>query len=525
MALTAPFNLFPGFPGWTTGFDLHWRQEQSTQASGRTVVKDLGAPLWTCRATTKTLSPNNLDYWRARLTALENGMQQFWGYPMSRCYPILYPNGSWPTGAAFNGNCLLASISSDRRSISLSNLPAGFVLSVGDYVSIGPGDLHQVMETATASGGGTTGVFEVRPQVWPNRTAPAVVSVKQPACLMSLVPGSLSSEAQINGWGAVSFQAMEARGSTLVSGGTVVVPARGSATAIGSASAASLVKIVAAGAAAGQATVAATGGTAAPPSPGPEASAFLARTSGLDATHTNAYTNLINGLVADAVWSKLDLLHIYATQNSTTALLNLVSTSYNGTANGSPTFTVDRGFTGTDGSATVYINTGFNAATASSPKFVQNSAHLSVWNVTNPGGGMNGAAMGTATPSSGAGNLIQPQSTTGNCALKANCNGQIDAIAGSGTGHHVANRSGPNARDGYRNGVNIQSITSGANSGSIAVQNGNIYAIGHNNLDTPVPVGSGFQLAMISIGSSLSPTDVTFFYNRLRTYMTAVGVP
>jgi hypothetical protein len=30
---------------------------------------------------------------------------------------------------------------------------------------------------------------------------------------------------------------------------------------------------------------------------------------------------------------------------------------------------------------------------------------------------------------------------------------------------------------------------------------------------------------MASIGSSLSSTDVTNFYNRLRTYMTAVGVP
>src|SRR5262245_58714994 len=91
-----------------------------------------------------------------------------------------------------------------------------------------------------------------------------------------------------------------------------------------------------------------------------EAAQFLARTSGLDTAHTNAYTALIDGLVADGIWSKLDLLHIYATQDSTNALLNLISSSFTGITHGSPTFTADRGFTGVSGSSTVYIDTQFN---------------------------------------------------------------------------------------------------------------------------------------------------------------------
>jgi hypothetical protein len=209
MTIVYPLDLLPGFPGWTTGFDLRWRQEQSTQASGRVLVKDMGSPLWTLRAASKVLSPNNLDHWRARLTALENGLQQFRGYPMSRCFPQAYPNGTWPTGGAFNGACQLASIDASRKIISLSGLPAGFKLSVGDYVSIS-GDLHQAMEAATAAAG-TTGFFEVRPHIWPSVTAPKAASVKQPACLMTIVPGSISSDAQLNGWGSVSFQAIEAR--------------------------------------------------------------------------------------------------------------------------------------------------------------------------------------------------------------------------------------------------------------------------------------------------------------------------
>jgi len=210
MTITYPINLLPTFPGWTSGFSLRWRQEQSTLASGRILVKDLGSPLWTLRAATKPLSPNNLEYWRARLTALENGLQQFWAYPMSRCFPIAYPNGSWPTGGAFNGQAAVASINANRKAISVNALPPGFKISVGDYVSLA-GDLHQVMEAATANGSGVTGEFEIRPHVWPAVTLPRDATFKQPACLMVIVPGSVSSDANLSGWGAITFQAIEAR--------------------------------------------------------------------------------------------------------------------------------------------------------------------------------------------------------------------------------------------------------------------------------------------------------------------------
>ena len=211
MAITYPVDLLTGFPGWTTGFSLAWRQEQSTQASGRVIVKDMGAPLWTLRATTKQLSPNKLDLWRASLTALENGLQTFLGYPMSRCYPQAYPRGSWPTGSAFSGVCSLSYIDTNRKAIGLQALPAWFVLTAGDYLSIA-GDLHQVMETNTADGTGTTAPFEVRPHIWPDISAPNPnVTVKQPSCQMAIVPGSVTSDAQLSGWGALTFSAMEAR--------------------------------------------------------------------------------------------------------------------------------------------------------------------------------------------------------------------------------------------------------------------------------------------------------------------------
>lgn len=254
------------------------------------------------------------------------------------------------------------------------------------------------------------------------------------------------------------------------------------------------------------------------PSPGVNAAAFLARTSGLDTTHTNAYIDFINGLDTDGLFSKFDFLHIYATQNSTTALLNLVSTNFNGTSNGSPTFTADRGFTGTDASATKYIDTGFNPTTASSPQFVQNSAHLSAWNLT---------ASNNANPiigSVGSGgnnqNNIYPQYTDNitYCRINgSNHGGTFNAI--SPTGHYIGNRSSSSAMQSYRNG---SALTPQTNT-SQAPLNGNFYTIASNNNGTPS--GCGLQMAAASGGSSLNSTEAGNFYSRLRTYMTAVGVP
>ncbi|CAM5401606.1 putative protein OS=Afipia felis OX=1035 GN=BN961_02915 PE=4 SV=1 [Afipia felis] len=216
MSLPEPFDLLADFPGWVTVFEPMWRQEQSREAGGRTYVKDLGDPLWMLSAQSRQLDPNEIDYWRARLNAMENGLATFRGYSMSRCFPIRYPRGSWPTGLSFDGVAALASIGANRKSVSLSGLPSGYVISVGDYIQIGDADLHQVVESSIASGAGVSSMFEVRPHLWPGVNAdvdPAVeVLVRRPSCLMAIVPGSIQSQADPQtGWGSVSFQAIEAR--------------------------------------------------------------------------------------------------------------------------------------------------------------------------------------------------------------------------------------------------------------------------------------------------------------------------
>lgn len=198
MTITYPFDLLASFPGWSTEFDLLWRQEQSRQANGRTIVKDMGSPLWRATYQSRQMRANELDKWRARLASMENGLKTFKGYPLSRCRPIAHPgSGVLPSGT-------VNTIGSDRKTLTLSGL-SGLTLQAGDMLRLGSGDLHQIVDAAS-------GTFEVRPHIWPGVTTGAAVSVDKPYCIMAIVPGSVTSAADLaTGRGAISFQAIEAR--------------------------------------------------------------------------------------------------------------------------------------------------------------------------------------------------------------------------------------------------------------------------------------------------------------------------
>lgn len=258
--------------------------------------------------------------------------------------------------------------------------------------------------------------------------------------------------------------------------------------------------------------------TFAHPVAGTEAAAFLARTTGLDTQHSDAYTGLINGLVADGIWSKLDLLYIYATQDTATAQLNLISSSYPATLNGSPTFTADRGYLGVDASSTVYINTGFNPTTASSPKYTRNSAHLSVWNLTNVGSGGPSIGYSGGTNIS---NLYAQYSGDGRAYFRVNTTTLSQFYNNSDArGFYIGSRTSSVDLNGFKDGA---SVYSNGGDASTALVNLNLYSLGINNNGPAYGVPQ--QHAMISIGSGLTSTDSTNYYNRLRTYMTAIGVP
>ncbi|HYT45355.1 MAG TPA: hypothetical protein VEP90_23710, partial [Methylomirabilota bacterium] len=249
---------------------------------------------------------------------------------------------------------------------------------------------------------------------------------------------------------------------------------------------------------------------------------FIARVTAPSAGLAWAYRQLLDGLTSDGLFNSdgtsnyFDVLYIFATQNSTTALLNLVSSSFTGTAQGSPAFVANQGFTGADNSTTIYIDTGFNATTATSPNFTQDSAHISVWTNTDLKAINGGDTIGVFNAAVDRGTQLNPWYSDDKSYYRIN---EGPAFSGGTVNtstlnsHFLVNRSSASAQQGYKNAVDqgVVAVTSGS------LVNLNFYVLATNRGGTP-GVASGAQISSASIGASLTPAQVTSFYNRLAAF-------
>ena len=244
------------------------------------------------------------------------------------------------------------------------------------------------------------------------------------------------------------------------------------------------------------------------PSTSSQALAYLARTVGGNegGNGTNIAT-LIDGLVADGVWAKLDCLYVLAQQNQTDALLNLVGTSYSLTTSGAPTFTSYVGF---NGGGSSYLITGFNPISAISPNYTRDSANFGIWSYANVIS--TNAAMGAG----GASNLYN--NYTGNIFYARVNNSFVGSVPTTSTkGLFVGDRPDASNVYPYQNGVSGGALAFSSTSPDNAV-----FWVGG------APAAQGLSSQTISeahIGASLGSAGQLALYNRLRTYMTAVGVP
>lgn len=241
-----------------------------------------------------------------------------------------------------------------------------------------------------------------------------------------------------------------------------------------------------------------------------EASALFARfSSDPGTTRKNLLNNLIVSLKSAGVWSTLDILYVMAAHDSQAALLNWIGTSYNGTANSSPTFTADRGYTGNG--TTSWIDTNFNPTTASAPQYTRNSAHIGVWSRTDVTNSNYFDVSGTLGPNWG----LNCRSAAAN-TMRGYVNTATSANFGSNTtsiGHFVLNRVVSTHDYGYING----SPTATAAATSAASTSNNIALMRSNALYSPR------QLAVFHSGAGLDDTKAAALYSAINTYLVAVG--
>ncbi len=265
-----------------------------------------------------------------------------------------------------------------------------------------------------------------------------------------------------------------------------------------------------------------------------QATTYIART-GLTGPDINNYTQLICTLVRAGVitgtlagaagcGSHLDVLYIFATVSTTEANRNICGTSFSATAVGAPTFSAYVGYTGTDTMTAVnYFDTGFNGSTAGGA-YAQNAAHVSAWSNTNAQAVNGGSLIGSGTMfGNNQVTYIFPKDAAGNFNSQTNDNaaGPGAGANANSTGWYLGNRSGANANQQFKNGASFAT----PNTASGALVNLNTYVLAAN-FGGIAQDGAGYQLTMASIGGDLNTAGlVTPFYNALRSYMTAVGVP
>lgn len=205
MALTFPRDMVSAQCWETAKFTLQRRQELSRTADGRTQGKDLGPAIWRAEFQTYPLAQADAEALEADLMTLQGVVNSFYAVTMRRRAPL-----TWASNTLAGVTVLAIGASNDK--ISLAGLPAGFVMTAGDFVTITTSsgtELHKLARGGTADGNGQTPKMEVVPHIRPGVAAGDAVTLIDPFAEMVMEPGSLDMPRQsLRRW-RVGFKAVQ----------------------------------------------------------------------------------------------------------------------------------------------------------------------------------------------------------------------------------------------------------------------------------------------------------------------------
>lgn len=224
---------------------------------------------------------------------------------------------------------------------------------------------------------------------------------------------------------------------------------------------------------------------------------------------------LVTALKTAGVWAKLDTLYLLAAHDAQAARVNAKAPgSFNLTATSSPTFTTDRGYTGTGAGTTPggYLSSGFNPATAGG-HFALNDAHMAVWVRTASSSTTNGAM---SEIGNGQAFISSKNATAGQIVTRLNDNTTTGVAAGTpnSTEFFCLSRAGSGSYDRYHNGASL---------GALSVASTSIFSDFVYLLRRGTTTYSDAQISAASFGSALTSTQEADYHTALRAYLVAVG--
>lgn len=227
---------------------------------------------------------------------------------------------------------------------------------------------------------------------------------------------------------------------------------------------------------------------------------------------------LIVTLKTAGVWTVFDRLWLFAAQNSTQALTDLVTRSV-ATAVNTPTFTADRGVTGNG--STSYINTNYDP-TVNGVNFTQNAGHIAHYtNLAGAGGQIAGSGAFSPDTSPRRDTWIIAPTAAGAMEALINLSGDPTPV-GSGvtTGMSIGDRTNSTTVLSEHNSALLGTNTPAPSFAPSPFQH---FVCAVNDELTPAAFNS-FRFAMYSVGGTFGGlAGGNAFTTAITTFLTAIG--
>lgn len=175
----------------------HWLPDQAEYnrtGNGEQIGADLGERLWQGEIELGRMGRSEAGRLEVLVDLLNQPGRAFHVFDTRRPAPLLDPN---MTGLAGFNPVLHNLPGAEPRDMQISGLPAGYVLSPGDYLSFQYGSsptrfaLHRVVSGVTTLGTGITPMFEVMPARKPGATVGTAVTFYRPFCKAVVLAGSV----------------------------------------------------------------------------------------------------------------------------------------------------------------------------------------------------------------------------------------------------------------------------------------------------------------------------------------------
>lgn len=173
-------------------FDAAPQVEMNQTGGGEQMTAELAPQLWKGSVKLAVMTRAEASSPDVLLDVLRRPDATFYAHDTRRPAPLADPAGA-VLGATVP---TIASLPAGNREISLTGLPASYVLSRGDWLAwdydSGRRALHRVVAvTATASAGGVTPAFEIAPPIRPGVSVGTAVTLIRAACKVKIATGSV----------------------------------------------------------------------------------------------------------------------------------------------------------------------------------------------------------------------------------------------------------------------------------------------------------------------------------------------